>query len=626
MEMKKVPALVRRLDVAEFRMHDDRRLTMSASSTFPVERFFGSEVLDHTEDAVRLDRAEVGSMPLLFNHDMGDPIGMVDAARVSDGRLMVEAHLFDTERAADIEKMIRGGLRNVSVGYRLHRVEEMKDGSSIVREWEPFETSIVTVPADPTVGVGRAFDTETEVRFQRAESQSAETAAKPKENAVSEETQTETRAEDAAETTTDQTRPAVVEDRPSQPNAVEMERKRQEGIDKLCRINKVDENIKKYWVNAGLSLDQVADDLLRIIEDRGNTNPEPASKLGLSRGETQSFSLRRAIVACSQQDWAKAGFELECSRAIQEKLNKAPDPTKFYVPFEVMQDKRISPEIQRRDLTVGTAADGGFLVETENMGFIEILRNRSVAFRMGVRRLSGLQGNLTVPRQDGAATPFWLASESTQITESQQTFSQMSLSPKTVGAYTEVSRQLLLQSSPDAEGIVNTDLAAVCALAVDQAVINGSGAAGQPQGIIGTGGVGSVTGTTLGYAGILEFQTDVAAANIVPQAGGYVTTASVAALLMQRERFAGTDTPLWSGNIWNGQVSGFGAMSSNQMPADNMLFGDWSEAVVGEWGVLEVETNPYANFQAGIIGVRAMYSVDVAVRRAAAFSLATAIT
>jgi len=71
---------------------------------------------------------------------------------------------------------------------------------------------------------------------------------------------------------------------------------------------------------------------------------------------------------------------------------------------------------------------------------------------------------------------------------------------------------------------------------------------------------------------------------------------------------------------------GLPAMSSNQMPTADMLFGDWNEVVVGEWGVLEVEVNPYANFQAGIIGVRAIYSMDVGVRRPFAFSLATSIT
>jgi HK97 family phage major capsid protein len=282
--------------------------------------------------------------------------------------------------------------------------------------------------------------------------------------------------------------------------------------------------------------------------------------------------------------------------------------------------------VHHRDLTAASASGGGYLVGTENTSFIELLRNRAVAYRMGARRLSGLSGNVTVPRQTAGATAYWLISESTQITESQQTFGQMSLTPKTVGAYTEISRQLLLQSSPDAEGIVTSDLASVTAVAYDLGVLSGSGSSGQPTGIVNTAGIGSVTGTSLAFEDILEFQTDVAAGNVFPAAGGYVTTHAVAALCIQRVKYTNTASPLWEGNVWDGTMVGFPAMASNQMSSATMLFGDWSQVVVGEWGVLEVEVNPFANFQAGIIGVRAISSMDCGLRYAAAFSYASSIT
>jgi HK97 family phage major capsid protein len=388
------------------------------------------------------------------------------------------------------------------------------------------------------------------------------------------------------------------------------------------------------WISQGASVDQVSEDILKILEERGKANPQPVSKVGLTESETKQFSMMRAILACANNDWSKAGFEADCSRAVGQAFHKAPDPKKFYVPFEVLERKhdvqameqlRSQLGLGRRDLTVASVGAGGYLVSTDNMGFIEILRNRSVAFTMGARRLSGLTGNVTVPKHTGAGTGYWLANEGASTTESNQAFLQMALTPKTVAAYTEISRLLLLQSSPSAEGIVTDDLANVIALAADLAALAGSGGS-QPQGIIGTSGVGSVTGTNLAYTGILEFQSDVASSNVRPAAGGYVTTPLVASKLMARSRFTNTDTPLWVGNLWDGQMAGFRAMSSMQIPTDDMLFGDWQELVIGEWGVLEVEVNPYANFQAGIIGVRAMYSMDVGVRRAYAFSLATSIT
>lgn len=626
-EMIKEKQLYRRiLDTAGLVIRKDgekRTLAFSASSETPVDRWYGQEILSHDKKAVRLDRASRGAMPLLFNHNIDDPVGMISTAKTEGGRLMVEATLFETARAKEVVAMIDGGLRNVSLAYRINVVEEDKKSETFtVTDWEPYEVSIVTVPADPTVGIGRGAETEYEVRMVRT-SQPAAATSPTKEAGMEKE-------KDASAGATAVSEEPKKEDQRHDP--VEYEKNRKRAIENLCRINKLDDKYKDHWIGSGLSIEEVSDDILRIMEERGKTNPQPASRLGLTSKETQQFSIMRAVKAICDKDWTHAPFELDCSRSVAQKLGKVVDPGRFFVPFEVMQRpvelpvERLERMLGRRDLTVGTAGAGGYLVATNNVGFIEILRNRSVVSRMGARRLPGLQGSVTVPRQSAAGTAYWLSTEATAITESQQTFVQMALSPKNVGAYTEISRQLLLQSSPGAEGIVTDDLAQVVAIAVDLAALNGSGASGQPTGVINTSGIGAVTGTSLGYAGVLEFQTDVAGSNVMPTAGGYVTTPAVSSLMMQRARFSNTDTPLWVGNIWDGAMAGFPAMSSNQVPSANMLFGDWQELVIGEWGVLEVEVNPYANFAAGIIGVRAIYSMDVGVRRPFAFSLATSIT
>lgn len=614
-EKRKIPLQVREAEVLQFERASEEtvpRLSFALSSEAPVERFFGNEVLVHEKGAVRMERITKRAMPLLFNHNWDDPVGMVDTGELRDGRLYVDAHLFDTERAQEVAAMLSGGLRNVSVGYRIHDAEEdRKSGEFRVTDWEPYEASIVTVPADPTVGLGRAGEHEFEVSIR---------SINPAHIAERSEAMTEQVSAPAGASADEQIQK-------SNPSAIEFERQRVRTIESICKANGIDDGVRNLWVSGGTPIDKVGDELLAILKERGESNPQSVTKLGLSEKETKRFSLARAILAVRDDNWSKAGFEAECSREIAQRLGRVPDAKRFYVPLEVQQDQRIAKnDLTKRDLTVASAGAGGYLVETQNVGFLELLRNRAVAFRLGAMSLPGLVGNVTIPRQSAAATAYWLASESTSITESQQTFVQVALSPKTVGAYTELSRQLLLQSSPAAESIVNRDLAAVTALAVDQAVINGSGASGQPTGIINTAGIGSVSGTSIAYAGMLEFQTDVAGNNVMPVRGGYATTAAVAALLMQRVKFTNTASPLWDGNVWDGNVCGFPGMSSAQVPSANILFGDWNEVVVGEWGVLEIEVNPYANFQAGIVGVRAMYSVDVALRRPFAFSLATSVT
>lgn len=357
-----------------------------------------------------------------------------------------------------------------------------------------------------------------------------------------------------------------------------------------------------------------------LLEKIASTPLAPASEIGLTRTEQKSYSMLRLMRALADPTdraaQAAAAFELECHRAVADRIGESKRGG-VYLPFEV----------QKRDLATN-AGGGGNLVATNNLAgsFIELLRARSRVVALGARLLSGLQGNVTIPKQTAAATAYWLANETTAITESAQTIGQLALSPKNVGAYTEVSRQLMVQSAPDAEMLVMQDLAAVIALAIDAAAINGSGLSGQPTGIIGTSGIGSVTGTSLAYAGVIEFQSDVAANNALTEACAYLTTPAVAALLAQRQRFASTDTPLWTGNILDGNVAGYRATSSTQVPAANVLFGDFSQVVIADWGVIELATNPYANFTAGITGIRAWATVDVGVRQAGAFSLATSVT
>lgn len=612
----------------------DDAIPVVVSSDAVVEVSDGPEVLVHRADAIDLQRAP---LPIIASHRGGQVnVGVVDQLTIEGGQLRGMARFGSRQEAAEYRAdVLNRIIRSVSVGYARVKAHFRNDGVLITERWMPTHVAMVAEPADVRAGFYREATAKpgSTAWLEREAPESltptaAKAAATSKESTVDQNQQAAAGA-NADETTTQQARSL-----PAQPHgttgnqALELERARKRGIENLCRANNIADNQRDYWIGAGLSMEAVSDDLLKIIQERGEKNPQSKAKLGLSEGEQRQYSIVRALLAASENNWSQAGFELECSREISKRMNTVPDAKRFYIPFEVQARRLPVPEHLRgrRDLTVASAAGGGYLVGTDNVSFIEMLRNRSVAYRMGAMRLGGLQGNVTVPKQTGAATWYWLASESTNITESQQTLGQMALSPKTGGAYTEISRQLLLQSSPDAEVLVTSDLGRVGGLGIDSAVLAGSGASGQPTGITNTAGIGSVTGTSIDFAKVLEFQTDIATANVLPERGGYATTPTVAALLMQRVKFSGTASPLWEGNLWDGSMVGFPAMSSNQMAASSMLFGDWSSVVVAEWGVLEISVNPFANFQAGIIGVRAMVSMDCGLRYPAAFSLATSIT
>lgn len=639
----------------------DLVIPLSFASEQPYERWWGVEILDCSPESVILDRLQDGG-PLLFNHQWDELLGhhvpgtvRVDADRVCRADVAVAWAADDGKTI----RMIEGGhLTKTSVGYEIitvleqttskagERIERQLDGRAFesvverahrdtrgdvaafrraldriagpferaegepmvyrVVKWHPLENSLVTVPADTSVGVGRNLDT---------------TAAEPQPITPNPATTLEVIMTDALQVAADKAAEIAAAEKRAAQSAADAARA---AISEIMAIGDQFAEfdgpaLARAAISAGKPVDVFRRELMEEISKRGKRwQPE----VGMSKNEAQGFSLMRALEAMATGDWSKAGLERAASDAVKDLMQRSGITQQgtgkgFFVPIEV----------QKRDLVVGTATAGGNAVATNlrPQDFISLLRARTLGDTLGVRRLTGLVGNVDITRQTGAATAYWVG-ENAAGTESQQTLGLMQLRPKGLVAYTEVGRLLRQQMTPDADAFVMDDLAKQMGLARDLALFAGTGASNQPTGILSTAGIGSVTGTSLGYAGALEFQTDVAGANALVAGCRYVTTPIVAALLATRQRFASTDTPIWTGNILDGQVAGFQAHTSTQIPAGTMIFGDFSEVVEAEWGVLEIDVNPYANFQAGTIGIRAFSYVDIGVRTAGAFSAASSIT
>lgn len=606
---------------------DAKRVTLSfpASSEAPVERWFGTEVLSHEAKAIRMDRLQAGAAPLLFNHDWSDPVGMINGARVKDGRLYVDATMFSTARAQEVATMVEQGLRNVSIGYEIEELtEDTKRNVFTATRWAPLEVSVVTIPADPGVGIGRGQDESQlkPVRMVRAVTHPAAPAAFTGEPIMAE-------TQNAAGNAAVDPKIVITEDHSQRQTPLQMEQSRKTGIRNLCAANKLDERYAAHWIETGADFERVSNELVQLLEERGKNNPQAVTKLDMSATETRKYSLMRAIRAATSKDWSKAGLELEANREITKRMNRLPkSDTSFFVPLDVMMRDRL-PTHQTRDWTVAGVNGSNYLVGTDNMAgsFIDLLRNTSVGLKMGVRRMSGLQGNVTIPKMTAGTTAYWLADESTQITEANPTLGQVSLTPKNVAALTELSHLLMQQSSPDAEQLIMDSIARDIGLAVDVGIIRGTGNSGQPLGIVGTGNIGSFTGGSLAATGILNGIADVVAANAQNASCGFVTTPAVAGLLMDRPELTTTGTtPLWTGRMEEGRMKGYPAMSSGQMATATMLFGAWDTVILAEWGVLELMVNPFSDFTRGLTAVRGWYTCDVALRYPGAFTYASSIT
>ena len=656
---------------------------MAFASEVPYERWWGIEILDMAESSVRLSRLMDGA-PLLYNHNWNDLRGTHVPASIHIGEdrvLRGQVRITDaTQAGRDAIGLVGSGvLTKASVGYVVHKVIEQStqktgdqvevvsrelDGSLFERvltrceeehrgdliafrrdldasagqfnrspdeptiyrvvDWEPMENSLVTVPADNSVGVGRSVQsTETKINIEIDVAKKQDKQATPVQiiRAVSHAGQPAEPKGKAMDAVITAPAGAAAEDK--QPTAMEFEQQRRSAIVNLCKANSIDERVQINWVTRGTPLDTIAKEILEIVQDRSKIETS-ASSLGLSRKETNQYSIVRVLRALhfgarDKRVMDEAKFEIECSEQVSKQLNRG-SGSSYLVPAEVLT-RPVGSEAATRAMATQPGAKGGYFVNVENMGFIDILRNRSVAMRMGSRQLSGLVGNVMFPRQTGKPSVTWQGGEGTSITAADQTLGQLSMTPKTCIVITDVSEQLLRQASPSAESFIMGDLAADVAIdGVDNAVINGTGGA-QPLGIKNTTGITSgQDAASATYAKVLAFVSTAGALNAIRGNPGFVTTTAGAAKLMQVQRFTSTDTPVWTGNMMDGQLVGFNAMSSEQLASGNLIFGSWDEVVIGDWGVLELALdNGGTRFNQGQVGIRALWMVDVLLRYPQAF-------
>ncbi len=332
----------------------------------------------------------------------------------------------------------------------------------------------------------------------------------------------------------------------------------------------------------------------------------------------QNYSLQNALRGMIDPESGLGDYERDVSNKIARKTGR--NPNGIYLPIGVLT----------RDLTVGTSTAGGHTVATELQAdsFVELLRNRSVVIDAGARVLSGLVGNTAIPRQTSGATAYWVA-ESGAPTESAPAFDQVSLTPKSIGAYTDISRKLLLQSALDISSFVASDLIATLGLAIDSAAINGTGASNQPTGILNTSGVSATDlgGAAATWANVVSLETVIATANADTSAMAYVVSARTAGKLRQTLLAPSTDSGdvLLTGSNGNRRMNGYRVIVSNQIADGKILFGNWADLVIGQWSTVDITLDRSTHATSGGLRIVAMQDIDIAIRHASSFAVITNI-
>jgi len=612
---------------------DARTVKIAISSEEPYERWGELEILDHDPKAIRLDRLR-NDAPFLFSHDTFQQIGVILPETVELGEdkvLRATAKISRSELGEEMLIDMADGIRKkISVGYKVHNWEQELDekGDATnryhVTDWTPMEASLVPVPADDTVGLGRQQvipEVERAIVDQSSGSfPSGDRAPFSKEVHKMDPTKTQVAPTPEATPTDDH---KVIELKAA-------EAAKAAGQAETDRIRQIEATVaqipgmghrKAAAVADGMPAEQFNREAIQFLASADSAGgSKPKTDLGLTEKEVRKYSLIRLIGSMVPNAGIEAGFEREMSSEIAKRLGR-PARGAF-----------IPNDIQRRDLSAGVDTQ---LVGTAHLGgsFIEMLRAFMAIRTLGATVLSGLRDTVTIPRQATGATAAWITPEGNPAAETEPTFSLLTLTPKTVGTFTDITRQLLLQSDPSVDGIVQRDLAIAAAQAIDIAAINGSGAAGQPTGILQTAGIGDVAGGVNGLAPawthLVNLWKQVAQDNALVDQMAFLINAVTAGKLMEVEKAAGTAKFLLE--EVGGPILGYPAVVSNNVPSNlvkgasgavcsAIIFGNFRDLILAEWGELDILVDPYTASSSGTVRTTVFQSVDVGVRNAPSFA------
>lgn len=595
---------------------ETRSVEVALSSETPVERWFGMEILDHAKGAVDLSRAEGG--PVLVNHDMNDQIGVMEDVRLDkDKRVRATFRFGQSARAKEIWQDVLDGIRSaVSVGYRVHdlileSVSENKDETYRATRWSIFEGSLVGIPADASVGVGRSIEHDASNRTTVVVKQMKQPLNQ---------TSAAGGADDGV--TTPSATPNVTitaEDVRRSENA------RSKEIRALAKRSGNAELVARaeLAVEEGVSVEDFRKEAFDSMTRGAKPLELTSNMLGMSRPELKRYSLVRAFAQMANNRPVE-GLELEASNAVAKLTGRAPQG--FFIPADVALEKR---EV----LATTPDADGGYTVGTSVLGssMIEMLRNRMIVVQLGAKTLSGLVGNVSIPRQSGGVVAYWL-DETSEVSLKKQQFGQVALVPHRLVAASAFTKTLLIQSSVGIEQFVRADLMAQLAVAKDTAALAGTGSE-QPIGVFDAGLTGKSTAVTFSvqatptWSEMVSFETNVAANNADAGALGYVVNAVARGKLKTTAKASSTAHFIWENDPQNrpgiGYINGYLAACSKSVPAStNVGFGNWSDCIVADWEGWDALVDPYSLAATNQVRIIIQTLTDVGFRHAASFCVA----
>lgn len=382
---------------------------------------------------------------------------------------------------------------------------------------------------------------------------------------------------------------------------------------------------------------RVLNDVLATSASAPAAVRQVSAELGLNNKEQRSYSLLRAIgqvCAGKQLD----GLEREASDAEAKRLGR--DASGFFVPAEVFsfgkrhvsgmtaQQRELVGALTGRDFAAtGSATNGGYLVgqTIDNANMVELLRNQSHVLSLGARVLTGLVSDVAIPRVVTGSTVSWV-SENGTITTGTPTFGQITMKPRRIGATGIIGKQLIAQSgSLDVESFYRETVMADMGVEIDRVAINGAGGA-EPIGVLNLATADRATSVTFGaaptWAKVVSFETLVETANALGLAGGpyaYLTTPGVRGAWKTTAKASNQAIFLWESDV----VNGYAARSTNQVPSNKVIFGQFGQVIFGEWAGVDIVIDNVTLATTHQVKVTIQKLMDMVIRQGKAFSIST---
>ena len=589
------------LSKASYIDEENRTVRIGVSSEQPVSRSFGLEVLDHKRESIDTAFMDSKTAPFLLDHDMSQVIGVVEDFKIDETakRTTAVVRFGKGELASEIFEDVKDGIRkNISVGYKVNKME--RDSNDIIGDhyratsWSPMEISSVSIPADQSVLVGVGRKNKQELNF--------------KDIKMSEENKIDSNA---------------IRSEATESAKAEMLKNAKE-ISALGKHHG-QRDLADNAIQNGMSVEQFRGVLLDNISNDKPLDVAPAT-VGLNQKEKGEYSLIRAVNAASTGDWSKAGYERELSEDIAQRTGK--EARGFYMPSDLNWGQR--------DQTVSPTSAGGFLVGTDHLAdqFISALYAKLTVGELGARVMTGLKGNVAIPKLSAETTNTAFVAEGGAPTEGAATFAQVTMTPKTLASYVDCSRKLMLQSDPSVEAVLRNDIISQFARKIDSVAINGGGS-NEPSGIIPGVPSGNVVamgtnGLAPTYAKIVELIKAVDVSNAMGGNPSFLTNPKVVAALRTIAKQSGGA----EGNFIMEAASdilGYNIASTTLVPSNlakgtgsNLsaaIFGDFTNVMLGFWSGVDVVVDTSSLSTSGGTRLAFFQDLDVGIRRGEGFSV-----